>query len=244
MSLFRNQLRTAYAQIDACEALALSIEDADSDALHLGWLKEALAEARLSLNKIDVKIVEAFRRQGKPTDDVLDEHVGEAADVFQDRVSGVLACIDKLNDHFGEKRNAPAVLTLEKIRGPARKTVRTLYFMTRPKLSWLLSWRGLLLIIASGLIATCFLYVSHYAIHTQSGLSPAQSVKSRASRDVERIQEEAHKPDESLMDRTLKTITTIVDLLPKIPKAILAVTAIIAAFQRVLPALVWPSKRR
>jgi hypothetical protein len=243
MSLLRNQLRKAHARIDACETLALSINSAGSDPLSLRWLKEALVEARSSLKEINVVIVESNRRQGTPTDNVLDKFVSEAEYAFEKSVSGVFACIDDLNDDFSQKGDAPAVLSLEKMRKQARKAVRTLYLITRPKLAWFLSWPGLLLIIVTGLIATCLLYVSHYAIHPQSGLTPAQSVKTRVSRDVEIIQKEANKPDESLIDRILKTITTIVDLLPKIPKAILAVTAIIAALQRALPALVRPSRR-
>ena len=55
---------------------------------------------------------------------MLDKHVSNAEYVFQTSVSSVFACIDELNDHFGEKRDAPTVLTLEKIRERARKTPR------------------------------------------------------------------------------------------------------------------------
>ena len=73
MSPIRNQLRTAHAHVDGCETLALSIDHAGTVARDLGWLKEDLVKARSSLKEIDPLIVEAFRRQRKPTDDVLDK---------------------------------------------------------------------------------------------------------------------------------------------------------------------------
>jgi hypothetical protein len=244
MSLLRRQLRTANARIDACRNLALNIGHADSDNLHLGWLKEDLAKAKSSLERIDIEIVEVFRRQGRSTENVLDEHVSRAEDTFQTSVSGIFACVDELSDHFSVKRDTAAVLTLEKIRKLARKTLKTLYLITRPKLAFLLSWRCLFLIIGCGLIATCLLYVSHYAIHPQRGQTPAQSVANSATSDVKRIHEVASDSDVSFMDRILTTVTTIVDLLPKVPQAILAITAAIAALQGLMAALVKPSKRK
>jgi hypothetical protein len=236
-------MRTARGRINACETLTLSIGDAGSDNSYIDWLKEDLAKAGSSLKEIDVQIVEAFRRQRRSTDDVLDKHVSRAEDAFQTTVTGVFACIDKLNNHFSEKRDTATVLKLEKIRKLARKTLRTLYLITRPKLAFLLSWRCLFLIIACGLIATCLLYVSHYALHSQSGLTPTQSVASSAANDAKRIHEVATESNASFIDRSLKTVTTIVDLLPKVPKAILAITAAIAALQGLMAALVKLSKR-
>jgi hypothetical protein len=244
MSLIKNQLRMANERIAACETLAANIGDEGSDYLHLGWLKEDLVAARSFLAQIDPEIVQAFRRQKKPTDEVLDKHVDHAAYKFQADTSGVFACLDSLTDRFGSERNAVAVLNVEKIRKPARKIVRTLHLMTRPKLAFLLSWRCLFLIILIGLVASCLLYVTHYAIHTDSGLSAAQSVTSSAAIDAKKIQEAANDPSGSIIDRSLKTATTIVDLLPKLPKAVLAITATIAAFQTLFAALVGLAKRK
>jgi hypothetical protein len=242
MSQIESQLRKIRARIDVCEALALTLPGAESDDLHLRWLKESLATARSSLNKINVEIVTAFRKQGKATDEVLNTHVSNAEDAFCGSVSGVFVCLDELNNDFGKEGNAPAVLTLEKIGRQSRKASRTLYLITRPRLAFFLSWRGLLLVSLIGLIASCLSYIGHYAVHPTGGLTRVDSVTAGAARDIQTVHEAAHNSDESFIDRTLKTTTTVVDLLPKIPKAILALTAAVAAFQGLLTTLVRSSR--
>ncbi len=227
-----------------CEAIARGIGDAGSTNLKLGWLKEDLIKARSALAEVDVEIVESLRRQRKDTTFLLDSYVIRAKDAYQIRSSGVFDCIDALTDHFSGNRDTAAVLNLEKLRKHSRITLRTLWFMTRPKLAFLLSWRCLLLITVGGLIAACSLYVGHYAIHPRAGLTASESVTAGAASDVKRIQEVAQDPTASLTERSLKTVTAVAELLPKIPKAILAITAAIAAFQGLLAALVKPSKSK
>jgi hypothetical protein len=239
MSLLKRQLRTANAYIDQCDSLADEIANKAEENHKLSSLKREVGEARSSLGKINVRIVEADRRQGKSTENSLDTHVRSAKKNFAEPDIGAYARLDDLHKEFSGKGDADAVETLEKIRRKGQKTVRTLYFILHPKLAFLLSWRCLLLIILLGIIASCAFYVSHYATHPRSGLTPTQTVKESAASDAKKIQN-AQASEGSFIDRSLKTTTTIVDLLPKVPKAILALTAAIAALQGLVTAVTKP----
>jgi hypothetical protein len=239
LSLLKSQLRAANAHLDACDSLASEIAKANDSTHALLSLKRELAEGKSSLAKINVRIVEADRRQRKSTEYSLDVHVKSARENFEATTIGVFAYLDNLHDDFSRKGNADAVETLEKIRRRARKAVRTLYFIVHPKLAFLLSGQCLLLIIVLGIIASCSLYVGHYATHPRSGLTPTQTVKESAASDAKKIHN-AQASEGSFIDRSLKTTTTIIDLLPKVPKAILALTAAIAALQGLLAALTKP----
>ena len=254
MSQLSAQLKRVLSQIAECQALDQKAAGAASKsgapaakgiANPLGDIKEALAKAKEELEQIEVKKVEALRRQRSSTRDLLEVHVEAAEEQFHGREFSVVPRLDYLNQNFSKELSEECVLYLESLRNHSAKAVRILYLMTRPKLAFFLSWRLAVVILIFGFMVAAAFYAGHYVNHPMPGLSRTQTVKAAVARDVTTVKKASQQPDTSAFDRSLKTATAIIDLLPKLPQAILGLTALIAALQRLIsPSILLVMKKK
>lgn len=195
--------------------------------LHESWLVASLVNAREHIKSIVASNVINFRRAGKSTVPIFENHLHAADSELTGSPAGALACIHQC---FSKPDNyiPEGIEELTNLTKLVRAVRRKIEIIKSRFLSTILGARMLACLVLIALLSVPLTYyVEVCRCSTASSLIKAgPAVAEQLSIDAEKIHALATTPGESVLKKSASVVEDIWKLIDEIPKIIAAVVAV------------------